>query len=888
MSRADFEPLSREVDLLGRALGQAILRFSGTRLYDLEETVRTLTRTLRRDPQDHEAKSRLLTLIQGLSLSQAEGLVRAFSDYFHLVNLAEERHRVRINREREAAASAEIPRRESLRGMVRELQQAGWELGQVLKLLEVLELYLTFTAHPTETRRRTIRHHLSAITETLTKADRGEPYHVELQARVDLLWTTQEVRRAQPTVADEAKGGLYYLPTTLWEALPVLSHSLAQALNEYYGSEASPVLPFRFRSWIGGDRDGNPNVGPEVTDWVQKYALELVARRYIEDVDRLIAELSVYSGYLPIPREIKNEANAVAETLPLPERFADEPYRRFLMGVRYRLRSLIGEQPGPAYRGRGELLADLELIEHGLRQVGLHPAAEVFVAPLLVRARSYGLSGVLLDLREESGTHRQAVAELLEVGRGLSGYPELSAAERLELLTQELTSPRPLAPVGYVPRGRALSVALGALANWRARGSYIISMSREPADILEVFILARELGIYRPGTALPFDVVPLFETLKDLQGAPEVVGQLLALPLFLAHLKGRGGFEVMIGYSDSNKDAGYLAANWALYQAQDKIAAVGRQAGVPIYFFHGRGTSTARGGGPAGRALASLPPGTVGRRIRITEQGEALADRYAHPDLAFRNLEQLLYHFVLTAAREQRGEAAQSRPEWSEALARVAQDSAEFYRALLGRPGFFSFFESLTPIREIATLKIASRPVYRHGRISQMSDLRAIPWVMSWTQVRANLPGWYGLGNALAELPLPLLREMYQEWPFFASVMEGAAMSLAKSDLNITEAYLPLVTPDLAREFFPLLQGEYQKTIELVQEIGQGPLLHPDSTLARSIELRNPYVDPLNYLQVELLARYRKLPLDHPDRTELERTLTATLLGISAGLRNTG
>ena len=873
---------------MGRALGQAILRFSGSRLYDLEETVRALTRTLRRNPEDRDAKARLLSLVHGLSLTQAEGLVRAFSDYFHLVNLAEERHRVRINREREQAASPDSPRRESLRGMVRELKQAGWGLEEVLGLLRGLELYLTFTAHPTETRRRTVRHHLGAITETLGKADRGESYRLELQARVDLLWTTQEVRRAQPTVEDEAKGGLYYLPTTLWEAIPALSRSLAQALNEYYGSEANPVLPFRFRSWIGGDRDGNPNVSPEVTDWVQKYALELVVRRYIEDVDRLITELSVYSGYLPIPREIKNEALAVAESLPLPERFADEPYRRFLMGVRYRLRSLIGEQPGPTYRGRGELLADLELVEHGLRQVGLHPAAEVFVAPLLVRGQSYGLSGVLLDLREESLSHRQAVAELLEVGLGLSGYAELSAAERLELLISELGSPRPLAPVGYVPRGRALLVALGALTNWRARGGYIISMTREPADVLEVFILARELGLYRPGMALPFDVVPLFETLKDLQGAPEVIGQLLAIPLFLSHLKGRGGFEVMIGYSDSNKDAGYLAANWALYQAQDQIAAVGRAAGVAIYFFHGRGTSTARGGGPAGRALASLPPGTVGHRIRITEQGEALADRYSHPDLAFRNLEQLLYHFVLTAAREQRGKVSQSRPEWSQALAQTAQSSAEFYRALLNRPGFFSFFESLTPIREIATLKIASRPVYRHGRISQMSDLRAIPWVMAWTQVRANLPGWYGLGISLAELPLPLLREMYQEWPFFASVMEGAAMSLAKADLNITEAYLPLVAPDLAREFFPLLQGEYQKTIELVQEIGQGPLLHPDSTLARSIELRNPYVDPLNYLQVELLARYRKLPLDHPDRTELERTLTATLLGISAGLRNTG
>ncbi|PZN02103.1 MAG: phosphoenolpyruvate carboxylase, partial [Bacillota bacterium] len=564
-----------------------------------------------------------------------------------------------------------------------------------------------------------------------------------------------------------------------------------------------------------------------------------------------------------------------------------------------------------------DLAALLHQVERGLEAAGLGEAAASLVRPLRWRAQVFGEAMAPLDLREHADAHGRAVAELLEAGGVMAAatYLALDPKAREDLLTRELRSARPLAPVGHRPRSRELAVALEALRVWRDRGAYIISGCRGPADVLEVFVLAREVGLYRPGRPLPFDVVPLFETLADLEAAPAAMERLLRNPVFGAHARARGGCEVMIGYSDSSKDAGYLAANWALYRAQEGISRVARAAGVPVSFFHGRGTSTARGGGgTAGRAIASLPPGTVGSRLRLTEQGEALADRYAHPDLALRNLEQLLYHFVLAAARDvappgshaaashpgaegavvspdERGGAApvsEVPAAWRQAMDRAAARSAEAYRQLLAEPGFFEFFEHFTPIREIAALKIASRPVARTGRARRVQDLRAIPWVMAWTQVRLLLPGWYGLAEGLAEVPPELRQAMFAGWPFFRSVLDGAALALAKADLAVAREYLRLVPEPLASRFFPRLEEGFLRTRELLEETFGGPLLAHHPVLARQTALRNPYVDPISYLQVELLARYRRTPEGDPERPALERALLLSILGIAAGLRNAG
>ncbi|MDX2007775.1 MAG: phosphoenolpyruvate carboxylase [Meiothermus sp.] len=895
-----FEQLKREVDLLGRSLGGAIRTLSGERMYELEERARALTKALRQS-YDEASHGELLGLVKGLSLEEAESLIRAFSTYFHLVNLAEERHRVRVNRQRERGSTPEKPRGESFLSAIGQLKAQGLSYEQVLGVLQKLRLHLTFTAHPTETRRRTQRYHVGELERMLDAIEMGRssasPESSSLltpspdpavDARVTLLWGTSELRRSRPTVQDEVKGGLFYTTFTLWQAIPRLVEGLERAVEAHYGRRPDLSPPLVFRTWIGGDRDGNPNVVPEVTAFAQRYAAETAVRKYVEDVDNLIRDLSLSSDRVALTRELRLALEDNERHLQLPERFENEPYRVFGMGLRYKLRSLIGEQPGPGFTSTAEFVGDLKKAEGSLRQIGLESIANTAVKPVRLNAEAFGLDLVALDLREESKQLTEACAELLRVGGVHEGYAALSPDERESLLTRELATARPLAPVGYRPQTKALQTALGALGNWKSRGAHVVSMTHYASDLLEVILLARESGLYRPGKALPFDVVPLFETLGDLENAPAVVGQLLQNPLFAAHVAGRGGLEIMIGYSDSNKDAGFLAANWALYRAQEAITAVAQGFGVTVYYFHGRGTSTARGGGTAGRAIASLPPGTVGSRMRLTEQGEALADRYAHPDLAHRNLEQMLYHMTLASARDLHGRSEPIRGEWLEAAERSSRKSTEVYRELLLRPGFFEFYEQFTPIREIGALNIASRPVYRSGRVREIKDLRAIPWVMSWTQVRLLIPGWYGVAEGLAEIPLELRREMYQGWPFFASTLDSAAMALAKADLSIAREYQRLVRPELAERFFPGLEASFERAVATLEETFQAPLLVNHPTLARQTELRNPYVDPISQVQVELLERYRRTPTEAPERTGLERALMLSLLGIAAGLRNAG
>lgn len=886
-----FEQLKREVGVLGRALGKAIHTLSGPRIFELEEQVRELTKSLRQG-YSLEARQQLLEIVRGLSLSEAENMIRAFSTYFHLVNLAEERHRVRVNQEREKNSTPGAPRGESFLALVGALKQQGLSYDQTVDLLSRLRLHLTFTAHPTETRRRTQRHHINEIEklldslylDDLTAATDSSA----LDARVALLWGTSELRKSRPSVEDEVKGGLFYITYTLWKAVPRLVDGLERAVEAHYGRRPNLSPPLVFRSWIGGDRDGNPNVLPEVTGWAQAYARETALRRFVEDVDSLIRDLSLSDERVTITHELRLALEDHAKRLALPERFQGEPYRQFGMGLRYKLRALLGEQPGPGYNNTAEFVSDLGKAERSLEQLGLGAIARACLKPIRLNAEAFGLDLVSLDLREESRALTEAAAELLKIGGVHEQYAALPPQQREALLTRELATARPLAPVGYRPQSKSLQTALEALRQWKARGAHVVSMTHYPSDLLEVMLLAREVGLYRPGRALPFDVVPLFETLGDLQNAPEVVARLLDNPVFRAHVQGRGGLEVMIGYSDSNKDAGFLAANWALYQAQEAITKVARERGVPVYYFHGRGTSTARGGGTAGRAIASLPPGTVGSRMRLTEQGEALADRYAHPELAYRNLEQMLYHMALASARDLYGQAEPPKPEWLEAMGRAAERSTQVYRELLLRLGFFEFYEQFTPIREIGALNIASRPVYRSGRVREIKDLRAIPWVMSWTQVRLLLPGWYGLAEGLQEIPLALRQEMFEQWPFFATTLDSAAIALAKADLGIAREYLRLVKPELAERFFPDIARSFEQTKAILEETFQSTLLFKHPVLARQTELRNPYVDPISLVQVELLERYRRTPPEAPERTGLERALMLSLLGIAAGLRNAG
>src|SRR5450755_3478708 len=857
-----FAILRGEVNELGRALGEAIRTLSGEGLYAHEEAIRALTKEARRGGTS--AAARLHDIVASLSLDDAEGLLRAFSVYLHLANTAEERHRVRVNAARNTASSAEAPRRESILGLVGTLKSEGWRYDDLVGLLSSLRLHLTFTAHPTETRRQTVRHHLTEISAALDRESPGE-----VRARVALLWGTSELHSLRPTVEDEVRGGLQYLPIVLWSVIPKLVEGLERAVEAHYGQRPALPPPVVFRSWIGGDRDGNPNVLPAVTRWAQDFARREVVRLYADELDTLGRDLSVSDQRVRLPKTLRLEIDDLLMGVEIPEAFRSEPFRCLCLGVREKLRGLSETSSGPTYGDARELQADLKTIAGGLRKVGLSGAATLEVRPLQLRAEVFGLDLVALDLREESRAHATAVAELLRVGGVCADYVALDRDAREALLVRELASARPLAPIGHQPIAPALQVALGALRVWRARGAYVVSMTHAASDLLEVMVLAREVGLYRPQTALPFDIVPLFETLADLENGAATVTRLLDNPLFLAHVRGRRGLEVMIGYSDSNKDAGFLAANWALYEAQETITAAARPFGVAVWFFHGRGTSTARGGGSAGRAIASLPPGTVGARMRLTEQGEALADRYSHADLAHRNLEQLLFHLGQAAARDARDDGTALDPAWREALEQASRASSAAYRALLGTPGFFEFYEQLTPIRDI-------------------TDLRAIPWVMSWSQVRLPLPAFFGVGEGLQTIPLALRRQLFRQWPFFASTLDSAATAVGKGDPQVTRQYLRLVDPALAERFFPKLTESFAHARAMLEETFEAPLLARHPVLARQIELRDPYVDPINRLQVELLQRYRTTAPEVPERARLARTLMTSILGIAAGLRNAG
>jgi len=886
-----FAILRGEVNELGNALGEAIRTLSGDALFAHEEAVRALTKEARRGGAAAGAASaaRWRELVGALSLEDAEGLVRAFSVYLHLANTAEERHRMRVNAARDAASVAGAPRRESLLALVGSLKEQGWSYQEAVSLLASLRLHLTFTAHPTETRRWTVRGHLADIALALDNLrDGARGARENLQARVALLWGTSELHNARPSVEDEARGGLVYLPTVLWSVVPRLVDEIERAVEAHYGQRPTLPPPVVFRSWIGGDRDGNPKVVPTVTAWAQQFARSEVLPLYVSELDRLARVLSLSDQRVKLPETLQLEIADALSGLEIPPTLQNEPFRCLCLGMVQKLRALLANDDRPKYHEARDLLGDLKTITSGLGRIGLGGAATTEVRPLALRAQVFGLDLVTLDLREESRAHGAAVAELLRVSGVCDDYEALDRDAREALLTRELASARPLAPIGHVPTTRALEVALGALRVWRARGAYVVSMTHAPSDLLEVMVLAREVGLYRPQTALPFDIVPLFETLADLENGAATVTRLLGNPLFLAHVRGRRGLEVMIGYSDSNKDAGFLAANWALFKAQESITAAAHPFDVKVWFFHGRGTSTARGGGSAGRAIASLPPGTVGARLRLTEQGEALADRYSQADLAHRNLEQLLFHLGQAAARDTRDDGAALDPAWREALEQASRASATAYRSLFARPGFFEFYEQLTPIREIGVLQIASRPVYRSGRVREITDLRAIPWVMSWSQVRLPLPAFYGVAEGLATIPLPLRRQLFRAWPFFASTLDSAATALGKGDPEVTRGYLRLCEPQLGERFFPLLADAYARARETLEETFESPLLARHPVLARQIELRDPYIDPISQLQIELLARYRAAPADAPERPRLERALMMSIIGIAAGLRNAG
>jgi phosphoenolpyruvate carboxylase len=896
------EPIDRlrdDVRLLGELVGEVLREQGGPDLFGAVENIRTAAIALRSDSRGDAAS--LLGWAEAQSTPRLMQLVRAFSAYFHLINLAEQHHRVRTLRERQR--DSHRPIHESVAAAVHQLTADGVSHAQVQAGLRKLEVHPVLTAHPSEARRRTLLNHLEQASRLIERLDDEDTTPTErastldaLRARITLMWQTAEARVERPSVLDEVQSVVYVLAGTVYDVLPGVYRAIDQAAPETSGPR------FRFGSWVGGDRDGNPAVTPDVSRAASRLARTAVLRRYREEVQALGRDLSISGrlvGCLPeLSTSIEHDRRELGvQAVP---QWRDEPYRRKLGLIGERLRrSESGAQGG--YSMPRELLDDLELVARSLSANGARRIASAALLDLRRRVETFGFALAELEIRQHAERHADAVAELL----GLSGVPNyrgMAEADRMRVLEEHLDAEAPLGlpPDALSPATREVLETFQAMADIQRlngpRGSQtcVISMSRAASDVLAVLLLARESGLVeRDASAI--DVVPLFETIPELRDCGQVLARLLASPRYRAALRARGDRQqVMVGYSDSNKDGGYLAATWATYRAQQDLAVAASAAGVELIVFHGRGGAVGRGGGPMGRAILARPAAAASPTFKITEQGEVIFARYGSLPIAERHLEQVVHALLLSSMRPG---PSQAPDEWVERMEQLAADSREAYEALIKRePDFMAFFQEATPFPELATLNLASRPVSRarQKRVPGLEDLRAIPWVFSWTQARVNLPGWFGLGSALEAIierdGLESLQEMYARWPFFASALDNAQLSLGTADLATARRYATLAEPRL-QHVFSRIEAEYQRSVDGVLRVTrQTELLQNAPVLARSIKLRNPYVDALHIAQLALIRRYRALPGDAPEdqREALLDAIHHSINGIAAGLQTTG
>ncbi|MGA7964834.1 MAG: phosphoenolpyruvate carboxylase [Gammaproteobacteria bacterium] len=889
---AKDEGLRDDVNLLGRLVGEVLVEQGGNELFDRVEAVRAAAIGRREQGDGSVLLERELA---GLAPAQASELVRAFSAYFQVVNLAERVHRIR--RRRDYERHSEEPQPGGLEYSLRKMLEEGCSVGRIHDLLAGLRIEPVFTAHPTESTRRTLLEKQQRLARAL--AERLDPGLTprENQARVELVrneitsaWQTEEYPEARMTVANEREHVLFYLTDVLYRVLPVFYERLGEALVRIGMGAEKETLPtvVHFGSWVGGDMDGNPNVTASTLRETLRDHRRRVLELYQYDLGLLYRRLSQSQGRIGFDTAVLERVDHYARKFPgteksIPERHAGMPYRRLLAHVRTRLSALEAGEDG-TYGAPEALLEDLRLIQSSLRHhKGGH--AGLFALNRFVRkAETFGFHLATLDIRQGAEVHRRAIGQLL----GDTTWETRPAAERAEILRKNpkaKASPDELS-VPVLDVFQAIREGREHYGS-RAIGPYIISMARGADDVLGLLWLARQAGLVEDGR-VPLDVAPLFETVEDLRNAAAVMQELFDDPAYRVHLAARGDCQIiMVGYSDSNKDGGLAAARWALYQAQSRLAETCWRAGVGLTIFHGRGGSVSRGGGKMHRAVLASPAGTVQDRLRVTEQGEMINAKYGLRGIALRTLEQTAGAVLRATANERAGAG---RPEGADAVMEVlATASRKAFRGLVyDSPDFIDYFRGATPIDVIERMKIGSRPAARRGKAG-IEDLRAIPWVFSWTQSRQIISGWYGLGTGLeaaAEVHGDaLLSRLAREWRFFDTLLDDAEMVLAKTDMPIAARYASLAGPGLAHHF-RAIREEYERTVEWILRLrGHHQLLDGDPTLQRSIRLRNPYVDPMSLIQVELLKHWREQ--DRP-QGELLDALFATVNGIAQGLQNTG
>ena len=923
-------PLKEDIRLLGRLLGDVVRDQEGAEVFDVVETIRQTAVRFRRE-DDVDAGVELTTLLHKLTREQTNSVVRAFSYFSHLANIAEDRHHIRRRRAHLLAGSK--PNRSSVAYALEQLKGAGVDKSTVETFLREALVSPVLTAHPTEVQRKSIldaEHDIARLLAErdtpLTPKERARNLQL-LQARIATLWQTRMLRYEKLTVADEIENALSYYRITFLREVPALYDDIEEEIAVHYGGAAQDAAAalgdasyLQMGSWIGGDRDGNPNVNADTMTRALVRHATTIFDFYLDEVHALGAELSTSTLLVPASDALLALADASPDHSPHRK---DEPYRRALIGIYARLAATARELGatnilrkevghGEPYGGPAEFQAELQTVHDSL--AANHGA--ILAAPrlhgLLRGARVFGFHLASLDMRQSSDVHERVLAELFARAGVEGDYAQLDEDAKVKLLLAELAQPRLLytpyasyadeteSELGVLRCAREVRQRYGA----RAIRNYIISHTETVSDLLEVLLLQKETGLLHPSEQRSdVMVIPLFETIPDLQRAAGIMAEWMALPIVAHVIEQQGRLqEVMLGYSDSNKDGGFLTSNWELYQAELKLVEVFAQARVKLRLFHGRGGTVGRGGGPSYDAILAQPPGTVNGQIRLTEQGEIISSKFSNPEIGRRNLE-LLVAATLEAGLMPHGankEQVERLQRFEAVMAELSQRAYAAYRNLVYEtPGFTDYFFAATPIAEIAELNLGSRPASRKST-RRIEDLRAIPWGFSWGQCRLLLTGWYGVGTAVAEwleegnereTRLALLQEMGKEWPFFATLLSNMDMVMAKTDLAIASRYAELVADvELRERIFKRIAAEHGETIRRLEAItGASERLAGNPLLARSIQNRVAYIDPLNHLQVELIQRHRALAND-PERVDerVHRGIHLSINGVAAGLRNTG
>ena len=919
--RKEDLPLHEDVRWLAATLGRVIRRLEGDDSFAIVERLRVATRARRHGEVGALTLDEILRVIDGLTVEQCAVAARAFTLFFLLINTAEQTHRVR-RRNAYLGKATEEAQAASARWTMKQLRSVGASANDVEQAMLRLNIRPVLTAHPTESTRRTLlglqaRVASGLLARETAPADEVRMIEQSLEGEVELLWLTSEVRQDRPTVMDEVSTALWYLETRLLEAGAYVHSTLALAFEEEFARGADSfrlAVPLRFGTWVGGDRDGNPYVTPEITIATARRASYVILGRYIAAIDDLTRRLSLASSIASPPEALLKSLQKDRKQLPTVFRMnrwrnADEPLRLKLSFIAARLdatRRLVASRDAGRQRREQAAYADVQafeddllLIRNALLKAGAEQACRTAFDPLLATVRAHGFHGLMMDLRDHSDVHSAAVAEILPASK--TGPQTETLRKALSGKRKSLLGGRKLSPdtKRVVETFRAIQTIQDE-AGEAAACTYIVSMTRSVDDLLKVLLLAREAGLVdltgrKPVSRL--NVVPLFETLDDLAQAPEIMRTLLADPIYARQLEARGRKqEVMIGYSDSSKDAGMIASSWALYRAQESLSYVFDDAKVELTLFHGRGGSVGRGGGsPVYRALAALPPGTTRGRIKITEQGEIISQQFGLLPVAERTLEVTSAGVLLHEFTDWRKKAGIKEVEdFRAVMDRMAERSRSVYHELVyENDELFQLFRMATPIDELANARFGSRPAYRPGAKAGIDGIRAIPWGFGWTQIRLMLTGWLGAGTALGEevstrAGLRRLQRMAASWPFVDDMLGKIEMVCAKTDPDIARAYVRHLGADT--KLADALLGEYQRAVESLMLVrGHRQLLDDIPVLQSAIALRNPYVDPLSLLQISLLRRKRTgVARTERDREAIDNALSTTLSGIAQGLRNTG